>query len=328
MLTYTEAAKMADEHVHKGRDDRPSCSSLPMLEKCSGYKNKNESGEAARLGTILHYILEYDLEELVKKINLPFGWKKPDDFPYDEWQKLSEIVAKVAILFSQGWKVSRKEQYFENKYLTGTIDLILIKNDDYMFCDYKTGDWIVGTGSAQLDGYVFLADIDNDDIYKMILQPKNDCKPEWTTTSQASDRVMNILMGKHMEDGDHCSFCANAGTCETLANTVGALVGCPELGGEDLKFKLDLLSRVDAWIDGVRSEGFKVIDGGGEIDGFGIQERTNKGCSDVALAIREVGLDQLVEHITIKAGGLKLLPSSMVTESKTRFLAKKRGGKK
>lgn len=332
MLTYTEAAKMADEHVHKGRDDRPSCSSLPMLEKCSGYKSKNESGEAARLGTILHYILEYDLEELVKKIHLPFGWKQPKDFPYDEWQKLSEIVAKVAVLFDQGWRVARKEHYFENKYLTGTIDLILEKGFHFMFCDYKTGDWIVKNSTAQLDGYIFLATEDgfdtDGDVFKMILQPKNDCKPEWVTARDASDRVMNILMGKHMEDGGHCSFCANAGTCETLANTIGALVGIPCLAGEELKFKLDLLSRVDAWVKGVRAEGLDAIDRGEEIEGWGIQERTNKGCSDVALAIHEVGLDQLVEHITIKAGGLKLLPQGMVTESKTRFLAKKRGGKK
>ena len=336
MLTYTEAAEMADKHEHKGNRTKPSCSSLPMLEKCSGYESQNSSGEAARLGTILHYILEYDLEELVKKLNLPFGWKKPDDFPYEEWQKLSDIVAKVAVLFSQGWKVSSKEQYFENKYLTGTIDLILekddkFKNDQFMFCDYKTGNWIVSTSSAQLDGYIFLAfdKFDHDmETQKMILQPKNDCKPEWTTAREASDRVMNILMGKHMEDGDHCSFCAKAGTCETLANTVGALVGCPELGSEDLKFKLDLLSRVDAWSKGVRAEGLKVIDEGGAIEGWGVQERNNKKCSDVALAIHEVGLDQLVEHITIKAGGLKLLPESMIEVSKARFIAKKRGAKK
>lgn len=144
MRTYQEIENIVRQQKHKGREGVPSCSMLDRLLNCPGSWEaqkgfKNESSDAAFQGSVEHYIAEVD--------------DCPDDAP-DEVKDRYHIAKNRLewIMNDTGYTIYAKELYHDAGFLTGTADVILVKNnscDDFIVLDYKFGRTEVGVKTFQ-----------------------------------------------------------------------------------------------------------------------------------------------------------------------------------
>lgn len=323
-INYNQYYEIAKNHIHKKVENRVSCSSLPYLEKCSYFKNRqSESQEASLKGTTLHNILEEHFDVLILK-----GYELVD-FPVEEQNKLEFIVSQLIEMTNEGWGVYGMEIFMDDEELgiCGSVDLVLFHSGigSYAILDYKTGMIEVDPSSAQIAGYgaMFMRQHHISKTWGGVIQYGNDMDALMLHESECVDRVTNIVFGKKkLGTSGNCRYCANLLTCPAIREQEQAFLK----DGFDLKSSRDLVPVLEEKIKLVKSEATEHLQAGFYLEGYSLSSRTTRSVSKMGypVIIEQIGIERLLNDdlLTIKVGNN--IPSEFVIESRSEFAMKSR----
>lgn len=192
------------------------CSSLPTMYYCTEFsqnrKDPEDDRSAAILGNSIHYLAEQGPSA------------DPFDIPDDVAEILFTIRSGMRQLFEEGWELVAKEQYLENEYVTGNLDLVFRMEDDFLYVDIKSGYKVVDSLSPQMVGGACLL-YDNSDAVRVfvgILQPR--IKGDFIWKELVSREYAEAIVKKCHEAKigicESCRYCDRNGDCEEIRNFI------------------------------------------------------------------------------------------------------------
>lgn len=212
-MSWEHFHAFANSQEHRGLDNVVSCSKVPDVLKCSDYEpEKNSEVNSITLdGTALHYALE-------------IGWL-PENAPADIQFKFNYCRGQITNLMNKGWEVFAAEIYYQMDQLTGTIDLVMRKEKDWLIVDFKTGLIHVESTYPQLAANAYLLRHKEEvegDVYGLIVQPNNPTGMVLIDNSTIINTVkdsVNRISG--LEAGNHCNYCDKKYKCKAFREKIG-----------------------------------------------------------------------------------------------------------
>ena len=211
---------MAKEGAPPSNPLKMRCSELPTMYYCTEFSQNRKGPEgdnsAATLGKAIHYLAEKGPSA------------DPFDVPDDVAEVLHVIRSGMRQLFEEGWELVAKEQYFENEYVTGNLDLVFRMGDDFLYVDIKSGYKVVDSLSPQMVGGACLL-YDNSDAVRVfvgILQPriKGDFIWKELVSREYAERIVKKCHAATVGINDACQFCDRNADCEEIRNFINKVV--------------------------------------------------------------------------------------------------------
>lgn len=201
-MNWSEIYKTANAIPHQGKKGVMSCSKIGSRINCSEYEGTSTAGQAAKDGTAIHYALE------------------KNEFPNNAPERMATFFQycknTIAEYEAIGWEIYAREEYYEITELTGKIDVLMRRDDDWLILDYKSGFVPVANNSYQFAGNAKLLgerEKIKGKIFSAVIQMDNKSEPYTWYAAEVNEIIESALRNKEVKAGSHCQYCAKSSIC-------------------------------------------------------------------------------------------------------------------